>query len=69
MKLISSRNKGRHVNKGADRNGIDHSANASDKADAIKKLSRKKIIKRLVIAGGVILILTGTCLAVVYTPL
>ena len=73
MKLIGSRNKGRHVNKGADRNGGYHTGKATDKAtgkaNAKKKLSRKQIIIRLAIIGGAIILLTGACLAVVYTPL
>jgi len=69
MKIIGSRNKGRHVNKGADRNGINHTGKSPDKADALTKLGRRRILKKLAITAGVILALTGVCLAVVYTPL
>jgi len=70
MKILGSRNKRRQVKKGAVRNGGNHAGKASDKtAEELKKLSRMRILKRLAIVGGVILLLTGTCLAVVYTPL
>jgi len=69
MKIIGSRNKGRHVDKGTDRNGRYHPRKAPAKADPLKKLARMRIIKRLAITAGVILLLTGACLAVVYTPL
>ena len=69
MKIIGSRNRGKHVNKEADRNGRDHTRKVPDKADPLKKLARIRIIKKLVITAGVILLLTGICLAVVYTPL
>ena len=69
MKIIGSRNKGRHINKGADSNGRDIARKVPEKADPLKKLARMRILKKLAITAGVIMLLTGICLAVVYTPL
>ena len=66
MKLLGSRSKGQHVNK----DSVQKSVKTSDNPDAAAKLSRKKkIIKRLIIIAGAVILLTGACLAVVFTPL